>query len=67
MLRSDKQFLAFHEGRSTALPEFYRHTGERILGRYAELLSAADRTPDLSPPDRSPTVRRPQAVTIEKR
>jgi radical SAM superfamily enzyme YgiQ (UPF0313 family) len=54
MLRSDPKFLAFHEGRSTALPEYYRHTGERMLGRYAELLSAADRTPDLSPADPQP-------------
>jgi radical SAM superfamily enzyme YgiQ (UPF0313 family) len=49
MLRSDPQFLAFHEGRTTTLPDFYRHTGERMLGRYAELLSDAERTPDLSP------------------
>ncbi len=54
MLRSDRDFLAFHEGRSTTLPAFYRDTGERILGRYAELLSPADRTPDLSPADPEP-------------
>jgi hypothetical protein len=54
MLRSDPGFLAFHEGRSDTLPEFYRHTGERMLGRYAELLSPADRTPDLSPADPQP-------------
>ena len=61
MLRSDPKFLAFHEGRTTTLPEFYRHTGEHMLGRYAELLSAADRTPDLSP---APS--QPQHVAIEK-
>jgi hypothetical protein len=49
MLRSDPEFLAFHEGRTTVLPEFYRHLGDRMLGRYAELLTPADRTPDLSP------------------
>jgi radical SAM superfamily enzyme YgiQ (UPF0313 family) len=49
MLRSDPDSLAFHEGRSTTLPEFYRHTSQRMLGRYAELLSDTDRTPDLSP------------------
>ncbi|WIX76824.1 radical SAM protein [Amycolatopsis carbonis] len=48
LLRSDPGFLAFHEGRTTALPEFYRHLGDRMLGDYSELLSAADRTPDLS-------------------
>jgi radical SAM superfamily enzyme YgiQ (UPF0313 family) len=62
MLRSDPDFLAFHEGRSTALPGFYREIGERMLGRYAELLSPAERTPDLSPADI-----RPHPLTIVKR
>jgi radical SAM superfamily enzyme YgiQ (UPF0313 family) len=62
MLRSDPNFLAFHEGRSTTLPEYYRHTGERMLGRYAELLSSADRTPDLSPAEP-----RSRQLTIRKR
>ena len=47
MLRDGRRFRAFHEGRSTALPEFYRHQYERMLGRYSGLLSAADRVPDL--------------------
>ena len=47
MLREDGRFRAFHEGRSTALPEFYRHQYDRMLGRYSGLLSAADRVPDL--------------------
>ncbi|GAB3875241.1 hypothetical protein GCM10029964_018920 [Kibdelosporangium lantanae] len=50
MLRSDRDFLAFHEGRTRTLPAYYRHLGDRMLGRYAELLSPADRTPDLSSP-----------------
>ncbi|WP_308257911.1 B12-binding domain-containing radical SAM protein [Pseudonocardia lacus] len=54
MLRSDPEFLAFHEGRSTALPGYYRRLEERMLGRYAELLSPAERTPDLSPADTPP-------------
>lgn len=49
LLREDAQFRAFHEGRSRALPEFYRHEYERMLGRYAELLSPADREPNLDP------------------
>ncbi|HEX9336390.1 MAG TPA: radical SAM protein, partial [Pseudonocardiaceae bacterium] len=48
MLRSDPDFLAFHEGRTATLPAFYRHAGDRMLGDYGELLSDADRTPDLS-------------------
>jgi hypothetical protein len=56
ILRSDPDFLAFHEGRTTALPGLYRHAGNRMLGKYGELLSDADRQPDLSeagPPGRS--------------
>jgi hypothetical protein len=45
MLRSDRAFLAFHEGRTTDLPEFYHRMYERMLGPYAELMSRADRTP----------------------
>ncbi len=49
MLRSDAGFRAFHEGGSAALPEFYRHRYERMLGRYSAVLSPADRVPNLSP------------------
>ena len=48
MLRSDPRFRAFHEGRSTVLPEFYHHRYERMLGRYGGLLSRADRIPNLA-------------------
>jgi hypothetical protein len=61
MLRSDSEFLAFHEGRTTKLPEFYRRISGRMLGHYAELLTPADRTPDLSPADP-----RHHHLTIEK-
>ncbi|WP_205661245.1 hypothetical protein [Amycolatopsis vastitatis] len=56
-LRSDPRFLAFHEVRTATLPQFYRRIDERMLGRYAELLSPADQPPDLSPADdgRSPS------------
>ena len=47
MLHSDAQFRAFHEGRSDVLPDFYHKEYERMLGPYAELLSRADRTPNL--------------------
>ena len=47
MLRSDPQFRAFHEGQSEVLPEFYHKEYERMLGPYAELLSQADRAPNL--------------------
>lgn len=49
LLREDPSFRAFHAGRSSVLPEFYRQRYERMLGRYSGLLSAADRTPLLDP------------------
>lgn len=49
MLRSDRGFRAFHEGRSDALPEFYRWIYERALGVYAELVSRRKRIPILEP------------------
>jgi len=47
MLRTDPQFRAFHEGRSTVLPEFYQATYERMLGPFAGLMSRRDRIPEL--------------------
>src|SRR3989304_1147519 len=47
MLRSDREFRRFHGGRSQVLPEFYHHTYEQMLGRYAELISRKDRMPNL--------------------
>jgi hypothetical protein len=46
MLANDPQFRAFHEGRSSVLPEHYHREYERLLGRYAPLMSRADRMPD---------------------
>lgn len=63
MLQSDPKFLAFHEGRNTTLPDFYRHTADRMLGRYAELLSTSDRVPDLSQPDPVTPTARPVPLT----
>jgi radical SAM superfamily enzyme YgiQ (UPF0313 family) len=45
LMRTDRQFRAFHEGESQALPEFYHHQYERSLGPYATLLSREDRRP----------------------
>ena len=55
MLASDAEFRAFHEGRTEALPEFYDWEPQRRLGRYAPLLSRAERTPVFAQPIR-PTV-----------
>lgn len=47
MLRSDREFRTFHEGRSQVLPEFYQRMYEQMLGSYAELISRRDRMPEL--------------------
>lgn len=45
-IRQNPLMRAFHEGRSAALPDFYNRHLDQRLGRYAELLTAADRIPD---------------------
>jgi hypothetical protein len=47
LLRDDPDVRAFHLGRSSQLPEYYRRIYEKRLGRYASLLTRADQTPDL--------------------
>ena len=51
VMKTDRDFRAFHEGRSKALPEYYHRKFEAALGPYAELLSREDRQPLL--PSRS--------------
>ena len=72
MLDADSRFSAFHEGRSDVLPEFYHRRFEQRLGRYAELISRAERSPVLEEPAapvrplrhrRAPEADRPAAVT----
>jgi len=46
-LATDDGFRAFHAGESRVLPEFYQQRYEKKLGRYAELISRAERTPEL--------------------
>jgi radical SAM superfamily enzyme YgiQ (UPF0313 family) len=45
MLRTDREFREFHEGRLQRLPVYYRYRLDRRLGRYGMLLSEADLTP----------------------
>jgi hypothetical protein len=62
MLRSDRAFLAFHEGSATDLPEFYHRMYERMLGPYAELMSRADRTPTFGDPCAPMAARSPSST-----
>ena len=48
-LRTDRQLLSFHEGRSAALPEFHHQRFEARMGAYAQLIPRAERTPVLDP------------------
>jgi len=54
LMRSDQTFLAFHEGRSDTLPDYYRQQCAKLLGKYTGLLSDNDIKPDLTP--RQPTI-----------
>lgn len=47
LMKTDRNFRAFHEGESQILPEFYHYQFERLLGPYATLLSREDRQPML--------------------
>lgn len=60
-IRQDPRMRAFHEGRAVALPDFYNRHLDQRLGRYAELLTAADRIPEpasTSPPSPADEQRR---------
>ena len=48
-LETDRQFLAFHEGKPAPVPEIYQRHFDQRLGRYAELMTKADRIPVLDP------------------
>jgi radical SAM superfamily enzyme YgiQ (UPF0313 family) len=50
LLATDRQFRAFHERESDMLPAFYSDRYDRLLGKYAPLLSTDDRRPVLPPP-----------------
>jgi len=50
LLKENRELLAFHEGRSKTLPEFYHRRFEERLGRYAEVLPPEARRPVLEPP-----------------
>jgi hypothetical protein len=48
-IAGDPELLAFHEGRTRALPSFYQEQLRWRLGRYAELLAADELAPELEP------------------
>ena len=66
-IKTDPEFRAFHEGRSRTLPAFYRHRYAERLGRYAELISAAEMTPEVEPPTGSAQAPRPHPPCPEPR
>ena len=47
LLKTDKQFRAFHEHETDVLPEYYHRQYESLLGPYASLMSHEDRKPVL--------------------
>jgi len=59
MLRTDRAFREFHEGRPGPIPDYYARIYEKKLGRYASVLSPAERTPDLGIPGALPRMPSP--------
>jgi radical SAM superfamily enzyme YgiQ (UPF0313 family) len=51
-MQCDPQYLAFHAGESTVLPEFYATAYKRQLGKYAEIMPIEESAPvfDGAPP-----------------
>ncbi|MCB1499252.1 MAG: hypothetical protein KDK07_05605 [Bauldia sp.] len=64
LLVTDRAFLAFHEGRTNTLPEYYAHNYRRRLGRFAELLPPSASTPILEQPA---TTSAPTVLPISRR
>ncbi len=48
-MATDPQLLAFHEGRSSTLPEYHQQRFDARMGAYAELIPRGERTPVLEP------------------
>ena len=49
LLKHNRRFRQFHEGRTKTLPEFYHRQYETLLGPYKNLVSRTDRTPVFPP------------------
>ncbi len=64
LMKTDRNFLAFHEGQSRELPEFYHRQYERTLGPYAALLSREDRRPLLCRNERAVPGNRPREHVV---
>jgi len=45
MMKTDPRFLAFHQGRSKEVPEFYHRCYDALLGPFKELVPRKDRIP----------------------
>ncbi|MBU1342505.1 MAG: radical SAM protein [Proteobacteria bacterium] len=45
LLKTDHHFRAFHQGDTIALPDYYHHQYEALLGPYKDLVSREDRIP----------------------
>ena len=64
LLRTDKQFRAFHEHETDVLPEFYHYQYERLLGPYAALMSHEERKPILVRQRKNDVIPRPKVAGI---
>lgn len=56
LLKTDRHFRRFHDGKTSVLPEFYHRQYEKRLGRFKELISRTDRIPKLVPDTQPKTI-----------
>ena len=56
LLKQDRRFRRFHEGRTPILPEYYHHQYDKLLGPYKSLVSRSERIPVFDPHDKTGTV-----------
>lgn len=63
----DPEMRAFHEGKSSTLPGYYRRLLKEKLGPYAELFDEVDLTPQLEPTGAAAQKERPPRPTVTPR
>jgi len=63
-LQQDQEFRAYHDGKTHKLPTYYRALYASKLGRYAELISEAESTPEMEPPLATAAHGKPESVHV---
>jgi hypothetical protein len=64
LLRTNRQFRAFHEHETEVLPEFYHRKYDDLLGSYAALMPREERKPVLIKHEKRADVPLPRAAKV---